>query len=105
MRSCATTSDSRSIFGPSARARKCRSSTPRPRQPTVMVAKAFLTVSTPTTSPVCGRSTSMVEQGLGRPLGGSIDKLRLAGYAPPSTRLEDCLRLYVKIYLETADAH
>jgi ADP-L-glycero-D-manno-heptose 6-epimerase len=36
---------------------------------------------------------------------GSIDKLRSAGYAPPSTRLEDGLRLYVRNYLETSDAY
>ena len=36
---------------------------------------------------------------------GSIDKLRSAGYAPPSTRLEDGLRLYVRNYLETADGY
>jgi ADP-L-glycero-D-manno-heptose 6-epimerase len=36
---------------------------------------------------------------------GSIDKLRSAGYAPPSTCLEDGLRLYVRNYLETADAY
>jgi ADP-L-glycero-D-manno-heptose 6-epimerase len=36
---------------------------------------------------------------------GPIDKLRLAGYAPPSIRLEDGLRLYVKNYLQTADSH
>ena len=50
MRSCATTSDSRSIFGSGARARKSRWSTLHPRRPTVTVARAFLTVSTPTTS-------------------------------------------------------
>ena len=36
---------------------------------------------------------------------GSIDKLRSAGYAPPSTRLEDGLRLYVRNHLETADRY
>jgi ADP-L-glycero-D-manno-heptose 6-epimerase len=36
---------------------------------------------------------------------GAIDKLRLAGYAPPSTRLEHGLRLYVKNYLQTADSY
>jgi hypothetical protein len=29
----------------------------------------------------------------------------LAGYAPPSTRLEHGLRLYVKNYLQTADSY
>jgi len=36
---------------------------------------------------------------------GSIKKLRSAGYAQPLTRLEDGLRLYVRSYLETADAY
>ena len=36
---------------------------------------------------------------------GSIDKLRLAGYAGPSTCLEDGLSLYVRNYLETADGY
>jgi ADP-L-glycero-D-manno-heptose 6-epimerase len=36
---------------------------------------------------------------------GSIDKLRSAGYTPPSTALEDGLRLYVRDYLETSDAY
>ena len=36
---------------------------------------------------------------------GSIEKLRMAGYAPPSTRLEDGLSLYVRNYLEPADKY
>jgi ADP-L-glycero-D-manno-heptose 6-epimerase len=36
---------------------------------------------------------------------GSIEKLRSAGYATPSTRLEDGLRLYVRNHLETADRY
>ena len=36
---------------------------------------------------------------------GSIDKLRQAGYTPPSTCLEDGLKLYINKYLETADAY
>ena len=36
---------------------------------------------------------------------GSIDKLRSAGYASPSTRLEDGLRLYLRNYLETVDRY
>ncbi len=36
---------------------------------------------------------------------GSIDKLRSAGYAQPSTSLEDGLKLYVGNYLETADGY
>ena len=36
---------------------------------------------------------------------GSIDKLRLAGYASPLTPLEKRLRLYVRNYLETRDGY
>ena len=36
---------------------------------------------------------------------GSIEKLRSAGYATPSTRLEEGLRLYVRNHLETADRY
>ena len=36
---------------------------------------------------------------------GRIDKLRSAGYPPPSTHLEDGLRLYLRNYLETADRY
>jgi ADP-L-glycero-D-manno-heptose 6-epimerase len=34
----------------------------------------------------------------------NMDKVRAAGFSEPLTRLEDGLRLYVRKYLESADA-